>query len=76
MKKYYVIGLLAKMLELFPQYNGNDARFSLDGKQVIYELNLSDDDVTALKKLKGIKLYTHAEVLVVLNSEESKGVWF
>lgn len=76
MNKRYVIGAPAKMQELFPQYNGNDARFSLDKKQVIYEVNLSDDNLSALKKNKSIKLYTHEEILVMLNAPESAGIWF
>lgn len=74
--KRYIVGAVTKMQELFPQYAGNDARFSLDQKQVIYEFNLSDDELAALKRKTSIKIYTYEEILAFINAPESAGVWY
>ncbi len=74
--KRYVIGSPDKMQKLFPQYKGNDERTSLDSKAVIYEVNLSNGELAALKKEKSIKVYTHDEILSVINSPESAGIWY
>lgn len=74
--KRYIIGPVAKLEELFPNYSGNDARYSLDGKQVIYEVNLSEEDLAQVKKKTSVKVFVHADVIAFLNAPSSEGVWF
>jgi len=74
--KRYAVGSPEKMQELFPQYSGRDERQSIDGKLSIYEVNLSDDELSALKRKAGVKLYVHEDVLALLSAKESAGIWY
>lgn len=75
--KRYVIAGVDKLKDLFPGYQGNDVRTSLDGKQAIYEVNLSEEDLAELKaKQKSVKTYTLAEVQTVINAPAASGVWY
>ena len=74
--KRYLIGSSKKLGELFPQYNGNDVRKSLDGKLAIYEVNLTSEELKKLKSDKGVKIFTHEEILSEINSPKSDGIWY
>ncbi len=74
--KRYIIGTPAKLQELFPAYNGNDVRKSIDESLAIYEVNLTDDELAALKRKTSIKIYSLEEIQVELNSPKAEGVWY
>lgn len=74
--KRYVIGALAKLQEAFPGYSRDDVRASIDGKLAIYEVNLSEDNLSALKLMRSLKAYAPAEIQAVLCAPESSGVWY
>lgn len=74
--KRYVIGPLKNLQDAFPGHPGNDVRVSLDGKLSIFEVNLSEEDLSALKKVRSVKAYTHEEVLALLAAPESSGIWY
>lgn len=76
--KKYAVGPVAKMRELFPTYSRGDERYSLDGTQVIYELDLTDEEITAISNARRslVKLYGNEEAVAMLNAPASAGVWY
>ena len=76
MNKRYIIGSPKKLEEMFPGYKGNDVRLSIDNKQAIYEVNLSDEELKKLKSDKGVKVFTHDEIIREINSPKSDGIWY
>ena len=74
--KRYIIGSPKKLAELFPNYNGNDIRVSFDEKLAIYEVNLTNDELKKMKADKGVKVFTHDEIITEINSPKSAGIWY
>lgn len=76
LNKRYVVGPTSKMKEFFPQYGAGDERYSFDGSQVIYEVNLTNEELTDLKKKTSVKVCTHAEIIALINAPTSAGIWY
>lgn len=76
MLKRYVVGNVGVMSSLFPVYNGDDARLSIGGDKVIYELNLTDVEVLELSKNTAVKVCTHEQILQVVQGSDGEGVWY
>jgi hypothetical protein len=74
--KIYAVGTLKALDAAFPNYPGNDVRKSLDGKQAIYEANVSPDELAKLKKDPALKMYSQQEILAVIHSPKSEGIWY
>ena len=74
--KTYVIGTPKSLDTAFPNYAGDDVRKSLDGKQAIYEVNVSTDELVKLKKNLALKIYSHSEILTLVNAPGSAGIWY
>ncbi|HWP83268.1 MAG TPA: hypothetical protein VNN76_11510 [Bacteroidota bacterium] len=75
--RYYLVGRADVLRLLFPDYSGNDERFSLDGTQVIYEVRFTDEQRdTFISDNPNVKVLTHAEALELLHSPESEGIWY
>ena len=66
--KFYVVGDAEVMKRFFPNYQGRDERFSLDGTQVIYELDLPEDQASTLsERSEGLlKPMLHGEIVQYL----------
>ena len=74
--KRYCVGAKKDLEKLFPGYNENDIRYSLDGTQAIYEVTESEDRFNALEKEETLQVYTGSEILDMLHSPQSAGVWY
>lgn len=76
--RYYIVGPVSNMHKLFPDYKGNDERYSVDGSQVVYEVRFTQAELDTFLSTEntGVKLMTHAEALEFLNAPEAEGIWY
>ncbi len=71
MNKYYIVGTVQHIKQIFPDYQRNDERYSNDGRMLI-EVELTEMKAAELLTDEEIGIYNHEQVIELLNSEPEK----
>jgi hypothetical protein len=73
--KRYIFGPVALLAELFPGYLEGDKRHSLDKSEVIYEVNLTPEELAKVEQEAELLVLTHAEAIEKLSAPEAEEIW-
>lgn len=74
--KKYIVGAKDELAKQFPGYKENDIRYSLDGSLAIYEVMITEQQLDAIAKKGTLSAYSGKEVLDMLHSSLSAGIWY